>query len=158
MASRLLPEAAPDVAPTEAVRPGRSVPRVARVEAAGLLDEVCDEAAMLVAQWPTVAVIAPVSLVEEALRALRSKLDRDGTPPQVGDAVIDGLGRPVTVLAAERAKGLEFDAVIVIEPDAIVAERAERPAGLRLLYVALTRPTQHLSVLSSSPLPEALSA
>jgi ATP-dependent exoDNAse (exonuclease V) beta subunit len=30
--------------------------------------------------------------------------------------------------------------------------------GLRLLYVALTRPTQHLSIVSSSPLPKALAS
>lgn len=158
LAGRLLPEAAPDVAPTEAVRRGRSTPRVAMVHADALLDAVAQEVATLLEQWPTVAVIAPAPLLEEALRSLRSRLDGAGGPAKVGDAVIDGLGRPVTVLAAERAKGLEFDAVVVVEPESIVAERSERAAGLRLLYVALTRPTQHLSVLSSSPLPDALSA
>jgi DNA helicase IV len=76
----------------------------------------------------------------------------------VGEATGDGLGRPVTVVAAEGAKGLEFDAVVVGEPAAIIAERADRPTGLRLLYVALTRPTQHLSMVSTAPLPAALAA
>ena len=39
------------------------------------------------------------------------------------------------------AKGLEFDAVVVVGPDEIVAES---PGGIRVLYVALTRPTQRL--------------
>jgi ATP-dependent exoDNAse (exonuclease V) beta subunit len=38
----------------------------------------------------------------------------------------------------------------------IVAERTDPSAGLRLLYVALTRPTQHLAILHSSPLPASL--
>ena len=42
------------------------------------------------------------------------------------------------------AKGLEFDAVVVAEPESIVKEQ-ER--GARLLYVALTRTTRHLTVV-----------
>ncbi|MHB1930198.1 MAG: hypothetical protein ACYCUG_12400 [Acidimicrobiales bacterium] len=54
---------------------------------------------------------------------------------------------------------MEFDAVVLVEPGAIVAQRPhDRRAGLRLLYVALTRPTQHLSIVSSGPLPAALAA
>lgn len=44
-------------------------------------------------------------------------------------------------------KGLEFDAVLIVEPDAIVAE-AE--AGWRTLYVVLTRATQRLLTLGAS--------
>jgi DNA helicase IV len=61
-------------------------------------------------------------------------------------------------VASEAAKGLEFDAVVVVEPSAIVAEREDPGAGLRLLYVALTRPTQHLSIVASTELPPALIA
>ena len=42
------------------------------------------------------------------------------------------------------AKGLEYDGVVVVDPDAIVAES---PGGIRVLYVALTRPTQRLVTL-----------
>jgi DNA helicase IV len=103
--------------------------------------------------WATVAVIVPGATVAAVLAALRERL---GTA--VGDVTVDGLSRPITVIAAEGAKGLEFDAVVVGEPEAIIAERADRPTGLRLLYVALTRPTQHLSIVSSTPLPAALVA
>ncbi|MST32747.1 hypothetical protein GHK86_08435, partial [Acidimicrobiaceae bacterium USS-CC1] len=89
--------------------------------------------------------IAPAALVGAVAAAL----------PGAG---VGELGRRVTVLAAEDAKGLEFDSVVVVEPGAIVAERDERAAGLRLLYVALTRPTQHLSIVAAGPLPAALAA
>ncbi|WP_415631320.1 HelD family protein [Propionibacterium sp.] len=54
-----------------------------------------------------------------------------------------GSGR-VSVISPLQAKGLEYDAVLVISPDDIVAET---PGGPRVLYVALTRPTQLLVTL-----------
>jgi DNA helicase IV len=59
----------------------------------------------------------------------------------------------VTVVPVRLVKGLELDAVIVVEPARIVAEEAQ---GLRSLYVALTRATKRLVVVHSDPLPEAL--
>jgi DNA helicase IV len=56
---------------------------------------------------------------------------------------------------APAAKGLEFDAVVVVEPAAIAADGLR---GLRLLYVALARPIQHLSIVHADPLPPALAA
>lgn len=153
LASRLLPDAAPDVKPTEAVRPGRSAPRLIGAEPGDLLASVSREVLEQHRAWPTVAAIAPVDLAGAVLERLRSDLGEAA----VGNAEEDGLGRPITVVASEGSKGLEFDAVVVIEPAAIVAEREDSAAGLRLLYVALTRPTQHLSILSSAPLPAALS-
>ena len=57
--------------------------------------------------------------------------------------------------SAPDAKGLEFDAVVVVEPASIAGDTAR---GLRLLYVALTRPIQHLSIVHALPLPDALVA
>jgi DNA helicase IV len=59
----------------------------------------------------------------------------------------------VSVLVAAQAKGMEYDHVLVVEP-ATIADRG--PAGLRQLYIALTRSTQSLTVLHTSPLPELL--
>jgi hypothetical protein len=50
----------------------------------------------------------------------------------------------VSVLTVERAKGLEFDSVLVVAPDEIVAGS---PRGLNDLYVALTRTTRRLGVV-----------
>jgi DNA helicase IV len=47
----------------------------------------------------------------------------------------------ITFISPLNAKGLEYDAVVVVSPDQIVAES---PGGERVLYVALTRPTQRL--------------
>ncbi|TPQ20244.1 HelD family protein [Streptomyces sporangiiformans] len=57
-----------------------------------------------------------------------------------------GLGDRVVALGSLEAKGLEYDATIVVSPAEIADES---PAGLRVLYVALTRATQQLTVVSS---------
>ena len=60
-------------------------------------------------------------------------------------AAVDDLESRVVVLTVRQAKGLEFDSVIVVDPDAIVAES---PRGTNDLYVALTRATQRLGHLT----------
>jgi DNA helicase IV len=59
------------------------------------------------------------------------------------------------VLGVGRAKGLEFDSVVVCEPAEIVAAS---PRGRSDLYVALTRATRRLGVVHAEPLPAALAA
>jgi DNA helicase IV len=83
--------------------------------------------------------------------ALRSRLNqRPGIVVGAGD---DPLDAPVALLTPTEAKGLEFDAVVLVEP----AELAGRTtAGLRGLYVALTRATRFLAVVHHRPLPEPL--
>ena len=60
----------------------------------------------------------------------------------------DGPGGPdlerLWFVTPLEAKGLEYDAVVVVSPDEVVAES---PGGVRVLYVALTRPTQRLVTL-----------
>lgn len=56
-----------------------------------------------------------------------------------------GLGERVVALGSLEAKGLEYDATVVVSPAEIADES---PAGLRVLYVALTRATQQLTVVS----------
>ena len=57
------------------------------------------------------------------------------------------------VSSEAETKGLEFDAVLVVEPERILADG---PRGAAELYVALTRATQRLGVLHHGPLPQAL--
>ncbi|GAB5899537.1 RNA polymerase recycling motor ATPase HelR [Mycolicibacterium mageritense] len=78
----------------------------------------------------------------------RDEAVRDGT-----SVVIGPPGVPGTVPPSE-TKGLEFDAVLVVEPERILADG---PRGAAELYVALTRATQRLGVLHVDPLPPALS-
>jgi DNA helicase IV len=142
LAARLLPEAAPHVRPTESVRRGRTEPVV--IAAEDLTAAAVAEARRLLPDNGTIAVVAPSSLVDELTEGLAAS----GLP-------FGELGQPVSVHAAAGVKGLEFDAVIVVEPAAIVTDA---PRGLRLLYVALTRPTRHLTIVHREPLPALLQA
>ncbi|MEU6237235.1 UvrD-helicase domain-containing protein [Kitasatospora sp. NPDC047058] len=66
---------------------------------------------------------------------------------------IAGLGERAVALGSLEAKGLEYDATVVADPTGIAGESE---AGLRVLYVALTRATQRLTVLSGpDDLPDA---
>ena len=78
---------------------------------------------------------------------VRDEAGREGT-----SVVIGPPGVPGTV-PASATKGLEFDAVLVVEPQRILADG---PRGAAELYVALTRATQRLGVLHRDPLPQAL--
>jgi len=150
VASRLLPEIAPDLAPTESIRPGRSDPNFIAVPTGGsLAGAAAKEAARLSRDWGSVAVIVPSRRHDEVVDALASM----GT--DLGDAERHGLDHAITVVLAANAKGLEFDAVVVVEPAELTADA---PHGMRLLYIALTRPTQHLSVVHALDLPRTLAA
>lgn len=77
----------------------------------------------------------------------RDEQGREGTSVVIGPAGVPGA------VPASETKGLEFDAVLVVEPERILAEG---PRGAAELYVALTRATQRLGVLHVGPLPEPL--
>ena len=74
----------------------------------------------------------------------------DGVTVDDGPSALDS---PVVLMTADRAKGLEFDAVLVVEPAEILAARSR---GVNDLYVALTRGTKSLGVVHSGELPEML--
>ncbi|MDQ4118475.1 MAG: DUF2075 domain-containing protein [Actinomycetota bacterium] len=78
---------------------------------------------------------------------VRGEAGRDGTSVVIGPPGIPGAVPP------SETKGREFDAVLVVEPDRILADG---PHGAADLYVALTRATQRLGVVHTGPLPEAL--
>ena len=71
--------------------------------------------------------------------------------------VADG-GR-VEQFTAVGSKGLEFDGVVVVDPEAIVRE-SPGATGMARLYVALTRATTRLTIVAPTrpraPLDEAL--
>jgi DNA helicase IV len=78
---------------------------------------------------------------------VRDEAARDGTSVVIGPPGVPGAVVP------SATKGLEFDAVLVVEPEQILASG---PRGAAELYVALTRATQRLGVLHHRRLPAAL--
>ena len=148
-ASRLLALAAPNVAPSRSIRTAGEETWFTRAAAADLLDVVVERVRLLAAEWGSVGVVAPASLNEAVLSAL----GRSGVDAAAADR--GGLDRSVAVLDPPTAKGLEFDAVVVVEPSLFLEEE---PLGARLLYIAMTRCVQHLSVVHADDLPAPLVA
>ncbi|MGZ5408842.1 MAG: ATP-binding domain-containing protein, partial [Aeromicrobium sp.] len=62
-------------------------------------------------------------------------------------ATLESFDGRVKLLDGLDTKGLEFDGVIVVEPDAITDES---PSGWRTLYVVLTRATQRLTTVGTT--------
>ena len=95
----------------------------------------------------TMAVIAVDEDVASATEALQQVFgDRVGHGS-------DALTSDIAVMTAQEAKGLEFDSVVIVEPARIVAASAR---GAAALYVAMTRPTQRLVMVSTEKLPDGL--
>ncbi|MFD0685381.1 HelD family protein [Actinomadura fibrosa] len=68
--------------------------------------------------------------------------------PAARDRLAAGLPERVQVLDVLEAKGLEFDAAVIVAPETVAAQS---PRGLRVLYVAVSRATQRLTVLTADP-------
>jgi hypothetical protein len=140
VAASVLAEVDPALRPPTSVRRTGVPPWAREVPAGGLSEALLTAAAELASQVGegTVAVIAP-----------------SGTalPARLRTELTDGLGRPVSVLTPHGAKGLEFDAVLLCEPGRLLDGSR---SGAADLYVALTRATQRLGVLHSTPLPAGL--
>ncbi|MFD3500006.1 HelD family protein [Streptomyces sp. NPDC058676] len=140
LAAKVLALAMPGAESPSAVRSTGVQPRFAvvreslgqavRAEAARLLDLVDG----------TIGVVVAMNRREEARRWLAGL--GMGVPP---DERSRDWGR-VVALGSLEAKGLEYDATVVVSPAEIADES---PAGLRVLYVALTRATQQLTVVSA---------
>jgi DNA helicase IV len=129
LAARLLARFAPHLHPARSARSAGYGPRLVHTCGRTITGADVDIAAarirLDVGAEGLVAVIAPESMVHR----------RDGLSDRLG---------------AVAAKGLEFDGVVVVDPEAIVAESAGT-TGLARLYVALTRATTKLTVLAPSP-------
>ncbi|WP_142103062.1 HelD family protein [Pseudonocardia cypriaca] len=149
----------PGLAPPRSVRSTGVPPRAVPASAGSLEDTVAKvlaEEAGAVGDGRT-AVLVPTGRLDELRVRLLGADDTertegaDGTDGS-GGATVD-LTAPVVVLPVSAAKGLEFDAVIVVEPAELLAES---PRGRGDLYVALTRATQRLAVVHAEPLPAML--
>ncbi|WP_426499305.1 HelD family protein [Streptomyces sp. D54] len=128
LAARVLALAMPGMESPAAVRSTGVVPRFEPVRGGDLAATVREEAARLLTEVDgTVGVVVAMNRRARAREWLAE------------------LGERVVALGSLEAKGLEYDATVVVSPAEIADES---PAGLRVLYVALTRATQQLTVVS----------
>jgi DNA helicase IV len=144
LANRLLPSIAVGVPAAQSVRAGGDALTFAAASA------LAPTVAGFAAVPGSIGVIVPDARVDAVLRELTGH----GLAAESVDADADAR---VSVVPASEAKGLEFDSVVVLEPEEIVAAEVTRATGLRRLYVVLTRAVSRLAVLHDAPLPAELS-
>lgn len=156
-AARLLPVISPGLTPPRSVRHSRG--ELELIAAADLIKELPHQVAQCLTRPGTVGVITPDAMattVRDALTAAGMEV-RDLADPTRSEHRLD-------VVAASMAKGLEFDHVVVVEPETIADDPAgltgdadhDRMLGLRRVYVALTRAVSSLVVVHARPLPAEL--
>ncbi|MFI5958299.1 HelD family protein [Cryptosporangium sp. NPDC051539] len=150
-ANRLLPALATGVAPATSMRRTTGALDVRAVP------DLDDTLAAAIAEAMALPGSIGVISADAETPGVAARLAAAGVPVAVelSPTEPEATERPVTVLAASLAKGLEFDTVIVLEPAAIVAAE---PRGLNRLYVVLTRAVSRLIVLHTRPLPESLAS
>lgn len=125
----LLARIAPEQVPTRSLRSGER-PRTVTTPADGLVAAVVQELRAQSAGHPgeLLGVICAASRVSEL--------------------TVQGIAHHARIVPASEARGLEFDGVVVVDPDEIVTAR---PGGERDLYVALTRATKRLCSVTVHP-------
>jgi hypothetical protein len=134
LASAVVVQAYPDADLPTAVRSTGIDPLLLVADERGVTAGAVDAVADLLTQVEgTVGVICAPTARNE----VRDALDAARLPGSERLAVVTSL----------ESKGLEYDGVLVVEPDRVVAES---PGGVRSLYVALTRPTQRLVTLDAA--------
>ncbi|WP_460107697.1 HelD family protein [Streptomyces sp. YKOK-J1] len=144
-ASRLLPHIAPGLTPVASVRenPGffevRTIAEPAEVVAA------CEESLRYEGSTGLIAADARIPVLAEALAAagIAHLAPGEETTRETR----------LTLVPASLAKGLEYDYVVLDEPQAVVDGEPDERTGLRRLYVALTRAVSGLTVTHTAPLP-----
>lgn len=143
IAHPLLEKIAPQLTAPVVVRNAPKLPEIRWAEPDGVIPAAIAEAQAYAGLGLFVGVICPdeiVTLVEQAFRNanIQTRLVSSGE-----------LGQSINLMSASESKGLEFDAVVVVEPATIAHEET---VGLRNLYIALTRTTKYLSVVYSEAL------
>ena len=151
VAADVLAAVDPALQPPRSVRSAGVAPWSLRVPRAALPAETIAAVRLEAAEAGDgrVGVLVPEALAEELGRHLVEAVPGAAVGEQ------PDLLNQVVLMTVRQAKGLEFDAVVVVEPDEIIAES---PRGLSDLYVAVTRATRRLGVLHTGDLPKVLSA
>jgi DNA helicase IV len=146
VANRLLPVIAPNLPTTTSPRSStravetRSTTRIAAAIAEITKTTTADDDG-------SIGIIA----ADPDVATLLTSLTKSGIEPVEADQ-IDRIQR-LAVVPVTQVKGLEFDHVVIVDPQRI-ADLG--PTGNRLLYIALTRAISRLTVIHTTELPTIL--
>ena len=146
------------ISTVNAVRSVRdSVARHVVADGKTLLSTVANQAVQLANQFVSsdgtgrIAIICPDDLIAPVRAAVDRRLSSLLDPAEY-QRLHDQpqWDEQVSVCGTETVKGLEFDAVVVVEPGRIADNAPSRPVAASDLYVAMTRPTQRLVIVRTN--------
>jgi len=141
LANRLLPFTAVDTVASRSVRIDGAMPTMRVAPAGTLADAVADEVMTARHRHVLTGVVAPLRLHDDIAAALAAHGLEAVTRVQ------DVHRTEIPIFSPEAVKGLEFDAVVVVNPAEIFDGSAR---GARLLYVAMTRCVQVLRMVGDA--------
>jgi DNA helicase IV len=147
-ASRLLPHIAPGLTPVASVRENPGFFEVRPTTADEQVVDACEELLRNEGSIGLIAADARIPALTEALAAAGLTY--------LGPGEETTAQTRLTLVPASLAKGLEYDYVVLDEPQAVVDGEPDERTGLRRLYVALTRAVSGLTVTHAAPLPQQL--
>lgn len=147
-ASRLLPHIAPGLTPVASVRENPGFFEVRPIDGTDQVVAACEELLGNEGSTGLIAADTRIPALAEALTAAGIGYLAPGEETT--------RETRLTLVPASLAKGLEYDYVVLDEPQAVVDGEPDERTGLRRLYVALTRAVSGLVVTHEAPLPEQL--
>ncbi|MCX5333247.1 UvrD-helicase domain-containing protein [Streptomyces sp. NBC_00140] len=147
-ASRLLPHIAPGLTPVASVRENPGFFDLRAIGGTGEVVAACEELLRNEGSTGLIVADARVAALAEALTAAGIGYLAPGEETTEETRL--------TLVPASLAKGLEYDYVVLDEPQAVVDGEPDERTGLRRLYVALTRAVSGLIVTHAAPLPREL--
>ncbi|GAA4657804.1 HelD family protein [Arthrobacter cryoconiti] len=136
----VLKVAAPGVTPPRIVRDSGVQPRFTSVDEGQFHEALVEVIREHAASGRSVGVIARLEQWPEIREELKA------TDSKWGESISGQLTSAINLVTPEDSKGLEFDAVVVVDPQDIL----NMPRGERFLYIALTRTTTFLDVIYPS--------
>lgn len=134
------------VSAPKAVREGRWAPFIDQVPEGGLVDRLMETLPedLEALEGGLLAIIAEEHHLDAVRRAVGAVYGR-----RLGTGA-GGLEQDIVVTSPREAKGLEFDGVVILEPEELLTAAAGKVGDL---YVAMTRPTQRLRLIAAGPIP-----
>jgi DNA helicase IV len=134
-----------------------SVKRLTLADESLLIDAIAQQSVELTRAYVSsdgtgrVAVIAPDDMIRPLRKRIYDELQENLNPKEFSRLESQSSwDEQVTICSTQTVKGLEYDAVMVVQPGRIETDAPSRAVAASDLYVAMTRPTQRLLIVRTT--------
>lgn len=134
-----------------------SVKRLTLADESLLIDAIAQQSVELTRAYVSsdgtgrVAIIAPDDMIRPLRERIYDELQENLNPKEFSRLESQSSwDEQVTICSTQTVKGLEYDAVMVVQPGRIETDAPSRAVAASDLYVAMTRPTQRLLIVRTT--------